>query len=115
MATLPRNYLSKKGGRWRQVRLSELAVLLYNVAKADQDPEVGYEDAQRTLANLMTRLSKKVMVDPALLESCLWSSNLLNEQGKWSHPTGRSFDEWVRELAGGDKFNKVYNLIERDE
>jgi hypothetical protein len=112
---LPQGYLAKKGGQWRSVKLIDLAVLLYNVAKGAEDSEVGFEDAQRTIEELFLRLNKKIMVAPDLLESALWSSNLLNEQGKWTHPAGMTFDEWVKGIVGPDTFNKTYSLIEKKD
>lgn len=113
---LPANYLSKKGGQWRSVSLLQIAVLLYHVHRGAQDDQVGFEDAQESLNSLTLKLNKTVMCDPALLESALWSANLMDEQGKWWHPQGTTFDEFcVRLLGHKAKFNRTYNVIETEK
>jgi hypothetical protein len=111
---IPAHYLAKGGGQWRQVKLRDLTVLIYNVWKGAEDRRVGFEDARETVDSIVAKLNKTFLTDPSLLESGLWSCNLLNEQGEFWHPQGRTFDEFVREiLAPGERFHRAYNVIER--
>jgi hypothetical protein len=112
---LPAGYLSKRGRQWRRVRLLDLVTLLHNVYVGSEDIEVGFEDAQETLASLTLRLNKPVMLDPSLLESALWSCNLLDEKGKFWDAKGRPFDQFLKELLPHDRFNKQYNYLEDKE
>ena len=106
-------FLAKKGGRWRSVRLLELAVLLYHAHIASQDTDVGFEDANESLDNISRRLNKWIYMDPAIIESALWACNLLNEKNKFSHPRGLTFDQFVDKiLKGRGKYDTFYNLIE---
>jgi hypothetical protein len=115
VAALPPQYLAKKGGQWRHVKLLDIATLLLNIHMAAKDEDVGFEDAQNTLSSITARLNKMVLLDPALIESGLWSGNLLNEKGRFVSPTGETFDEFVRRLLGRDGFNRIYNTIERKD
>jgi hypothetical protein len=115
MSALPPNYLAKPGGKWREVRLLDIAVMLLHVHLGAKEEHVGFEDARETIDTLTRKLNKKVLVDPVLLESCLWSCNLMNEAGKWWHPRDNNFDEFLKDVLGAAKFNKVYNVIEREK
>lgn len=115
MATLPRGFLQKKDGQWRMMRLLDVVTLLYNVHRGAQTDEVGFEDAMNTLEAVTRRLNKKTLVDPQVLESCLWSCNLLNERGQFWHPRGYTFDQFLKDILQGDEFDKDYNLIKKRE
>jgi hypothetical protein len=115
MSHIPPNFLSKKGGQWRKVTLLDLVTLLHNLRAGAEHPEVGFEDAQQTLASLTGKLNKTLLLDPALIESCLWSANLLDERGEFWDAKGRTFEEYVRSLVGPDKFSRPYNLIEKKD
>lgn len=115
MSALPPNYLAKKGRPWKHIRLLDVAVLLYNMHLGAADESVGFEDAAESLETLTRKLNKQILVEPAVLESLLWSSNLLHEQGKWHHPKGVDFNEWVNSLIKPDRFERYFHLIERKE
>lgn len=112
-APIPRNYLSKKGGKWLPVRLSDICVLMHNVQEGSKHPEVGFEDAQRTLDHLVNALNRKILLPPDLIESALWSANLLNEAGAFQDFRDRSLDDFIKQVLGKEQFNKLYNTIER--
>ncbi len=96
----------------RPVSLYNLMVLLWNVHKGVGLRQVGFEDADHTLESLTRALSPEVLLKKDLIESAMWSCNLLDEQGKFCHPRGISFDEFKKKLEYTDKFNKKYNLFE---
>lgn len=110
---IPHDFLTKRGGQWKRLSLIHLAVMLHHVWKAENDPEVGWEDPQRTAKDMSRALNRKVFVDPAIIESAMWACNILNEQGKFEHPMGFTFDEWVgRIIDRRGRFDRDYNLIE---
>ena len=97
----------------RPVSLYNLMVLLWNVHKGSGLRQVGFEDADNTLEGLTGALSPQIDVSTDLIESAMWSCNLLDEQGKFCHPTGSSFDEFKKSLESRtEKFNTKYNLFE---
>lgn len=112
-AVIPKNYL-KKGG-WRQVRLFDLALLLHSLYVAEQDELVGHHDTHETVDMMARRLNREIWVEPRQLEACLYAASMLNEQGKWAHPRGLGFAEWVAKVLGKDTWNAVYNVIEKKE
>lgn len=112
--SLKKDFLSKPGGQWRPIRLLDVAVLLWHIHRGAQDDAIGFEDAGQTVETITNRLNKQIMIDPALLESGLWSCNLADEQGKFWHPRAWTFDQYVARLLGpGERFNRFYNLIEK--
>lgn len=94
------------------ISVLDLAVLLFYVHRGAADNEVGFVDARESLETLTRELNKALYVDPTMLESAIWSSNIMDEQGKFWHPEGLTFDEWVRRIANGAKYNRVYGLFE---
>lgn len=111
MNALKPGFLSKKGGRWRPVRLLDLAILLYNAYKANEQPDIGFQDINHTLDSISKKLNQRILLDPAQLESLLWCSNMLHEDEKWTHPTGLSFDEFLKRLTPDGKFDRSYNIM----
>ena len=95
-----------------KVSLADITVLLFHVTKGAVTSSVGFEDANRTLNDIVRVLNKQVYIDKGLVESSLWSCNLMSEEGQFWHPAGKSFDEFVKDLLGTEKFNKTYNVIE---
>lgn len=95
-----------------EVELYDVAILLINVLDGARDKLVGFEDAHRTLEDMMASLSSKVRVRQDVLESALWSGNMRNEVKKWWHPKGYTFDVFTRKVLRGKKFNFDYNFIE---
>jgi hypothetical protein len=98
--------------RKRVIRAMDLAVLLYHVYMASKDPEIGFEGVDETLDTLTGKLNQEFQVDLPLLESALWSCNLLNEKEKFWHPRGLTFKQFVKDLFPGERFNLIYNVIE---
>jgi hypothetical protein len=111
--TIPPKYLVKTGA-FRVVKLLDLAILLYHVHKGSQDNEVGFLDARESLDTLTRSLNKEVYIDVSKLESALWSANIMDEQGKFWHPT-LTFEQWVKSIIGNDKYHRVYGTLEKKE
>lgn len=95
----------------REVSLMDVAVLLYMVHKAAQNKVIGYEDANIPLNQLTEILNKKVGIPISILESALWSSNMMDEIGNFSHPFGLTFDTWLEKMVGKGNFDKFYNIL----
>lgn len=111
-APLRPNFLSKKGRRNRTINLLNMATLLFNAAAADKDPEIGWGDTLETLQSTLKRMNYFFFVDPSVIESLLWSSNMLDEKGKFWDPLGRSFDEFVKSVVIKGVFNKDFNYVD---
>jgi lantibiotic modifying enzyme len=112
VSIIPPQYLSKKGRPWRQLKLQDVVTLIHNVKVGASHKGVGFEDALETYQSLMKKLEHKVLVDPSVLESALWSCNLLNEHGEFWDCKGESFDDFTKRILGKDGFNKFFNVIE---
>jgi hypothetical protein len=110
-------------GRWKhlvgkegRVDLSVLdaGVLLMNVYLAAKNQNVGYEDINRSLDNLVRQFiaGGTVPLRTDVFESAAWSANLLSERNEFWHPRDYSFDRFMDGcLQKGQKFDKVYNRI----
>lgn len=101
----------------RRITALDLVVLLLNVIKGEKTSTVGFEDANRTFKELVGTLGhkKKIMVADSLIESALWSCNLLDEQDKFEHPLGHKFTPWMKALLEPDGFDRMYNFIKNKE
>lgn len=98
--------------------LLDFAVLAWHLYAAIRDHEIGFNDADTTMHTLAVRLNSglKRAVSLNTLESALYCCNLLDEQGRFWHPSGRSFDDFAKRLMAenGDsrRFNRTYNYFE---
>lgn len=91
----------------------DVAILIVNLHFASRDPQIGFEDADRTLGDLIRDLKRYVPVRISVLESALWASNLNSEKKKFFHPTDQAFADFVKKLLEPDhKFDPVFNTIE---
>jgi hypothetical protein len=112
---LPKNYL-KKEAKYRLVRLMDIVTLLHNMHEGARHKDVGFEDTMETLGSLTGKLNRQmVWVDPSNLESCLWSCNLMEEQKQFWDVKGRTFEEFLIQLIGVDRFDRFYNTVETKE
>ncbi len=106
---LEKRYLDKK---LLPVSVLDLVVLLDNVYRGADHPEVGFEDANKTLPMLAKYLGRShELVDEGSIESALWSCNLLDENGAFWHPTDKTFDQFVDRMLPNHRFDKKFNLI----
>lgn len=86
------------------VKLEQLSTLLTNLEKGILDPDVGFEDCERTAEALRASLNRIVMVPIGVVESALWSCVLLDEKGAY---VGESLDGLVKKLTPTKhKFNR---------
>ncbi len=95
--------------------ISELnrSLLLRDVVAGAASFQVGFEDAERTMEQNIRHLTHRVRPATTVVESSLWSSNLLNEIEEWAHPSRITFDEWLEEMLGDELvFDKFWNTIE---
>ncbi len=108
------------------VTLLDLAIIMFNLHRAATISEIGFQDCDRTLAKLTDELlPRRVSIPFSVIESAVWSSNMLNEIKKfWTPikgPDGRDedFDKFmIRVLRYATKeqclvFDKDYNRIQR--
>jgi len=110
---IPKHYLRNPSQYRLPIKLLDVAVLLLSIHRGAQDDCVGFEDARMTLDELVAKLNKTIWIEQRLIESAMWSANLLDEAGKFWHPESISFEEFAKDVCGKHKFNRIYNLIER--
>ena len=96
---------------YHSLRILDAAILLMNIYRGAQSSKVRFEDAARTLEELVVDLhgKKGIRVQRSVIESALWSCNLLDELGKFWHPKGRSFDEFLKDILKCTKTNLFYH------
>ena len=95
-----------------RVSLFNIMILMYHLYSGLSEEEVGYEDADQPLRDLEKSLNNFVYISIENLQALLWSSNLLNEIDKFSHPKGLSFRQFVKELTPKDsRFDYKYNIF----
>jgi hypothetical protein len=105
--------MTRPSGDTVDVRLSDLMALLANVSKGAVDPSIGFHDLDRTLGQIKRQLDREVQMPKTVVESALWSANLLNEKGEFEHPDHITFNEFINRICK-DKhtFDTFWNLIE---
>lgn len=95
------------------MKLINILTLLYNIRMGAHYENVGFEDALETIPTLTRKLNRRVWVDPAVLESALWSCNIMQENGTFWDVKGRTFEQFLNDEFKRDTFNLRYHLIER--
>lgn len=103
------------------VRTLDVVTLLYNCLEASRLNDIGYQDAELFLSDILLELDKSgLRVNQKALESVLWSCNMMSEVGLFWDTKNRNFDTFIKELLARKHkpkytFNKDYNWIERKE
>lgn len=92
-----------------KIRPSIGVVLMYHVLNSD-DAE---HDADRTVREIIDELDHhRGTVSKSLLESALYCCNMEDEKGKFWHPLGQSFTNFVSELLPHDlHFDRYFHQI----
>lgn len=98
------------------VDLFDLVVLLINVLKAKDHPDIGYANIEESIKTLYTRMRRKTTkVKSTELEAALWACVMMDEQGCFFHPKGVSLKSFLFSMFNArlyDKnFNEIYCLI----
>jgi hypothetical protein len=114
MAHLPPRYLQRHGRKHKALRRQDRLWLVECVKRAAGEELIGFEDAVETMDRLINKLLTQLFIDPSVLESALWSANLLHEQGKYNHPEGEAFETFARRAVAPDRFDFYYNCIVRN-
>lgn len=95
------------------ISLRESLILLDNIYRANQDSEIGFEHAVKTIEDLVAPMeAARVELNLTDIESALWSCQLLDEKGAFWHPQGKTFDEFLKEISE-EEFNKFYCWFEK--
>lgn len=98
--------------QYMEVRLYDLTALLAAVQRARITPDVGHLDADRTYEELVRNLNRTVAIDKRVVVSALAAANFLDEKSLFFHPSGKSFDDTVRDVLNGlGVYDKTYNLV----
>lgn len=97
-----------------EVRLSDLAVILFNLMKGWRDRQIGSEDAMRTYYSIRNNIDLQTKIPVELMESALWTCTMLDERGKFEHPDQLSYEAFLKKLffKTNKKLNKKYNYLE---
>lgn len=99
------------------ITLLEAAVLLYHVSKAARTKSIGFEDADRTLDQMMRalRANRAFTIKQDVLESALWSCNMLSKEREFWTPDGREFRQFARDLIEDKtlRFDDFYHIVEK--
>lgn len=91
----------------------DLVVLLDHLSRGAFHPEVGYENSEVPYKKMVRNLAERtIRIRVSEVESALWSCNLMSEIGKFEHPDGLSFDNFVKKMLRGKDYNYIYNFIE---
>jgi len=96
-----------------QITIFDLAVLLWHVFHAAQTSEVGYNDTEVPMKDLLAESRRICDVRVETLERLLYSANALDELGKFWHYEGKSFDEFIKGI--GIKYDRNYGWIKDDK
>lgn len=101
------------------VKLMDVLVLLHSIHRAQEMSGLSNADADRTLAELHEALNRSVRIDKKVLESALWSANMLSENKRFWHPLGTGFKSFIKRMFRGERggyiFNTKYNLIMKEQ
>lgn len=94
------------------ITLEDALVLIYHLQMGNGLPDVGYEDTEILLNEILAELNKSIYIKVDTLERALWSTNMMRERGFFWHPKGRSFNDFIaRMLPNFLRFDRKYNLI----
>jgi hypothetical protein len=99
------------------VTKEDQAILIRDVKAGLESTQVGFEDAEKTFAQQISALQASLRLPIGVLESALWSSNLLNEIGEWYHPRDPeiTFGQWTESMVAPLQFDTFWNTIDKDE
>lgn len=90
----------------------DAVVLLIHVLQGAKHPAVGFEDIDRTIMQLREQLDCVINVPESVLESALWSANLMDEAEAFWHPDGIKFEEFISYLTRDKaEFDRFYNML----
>lgn len=95
--------------------LLDIMVLLYHVQRGAETSAVGFEDCERTLEELTAVLTAnfaRIPLKESVVESALWSCNLMYEHGEFWSPEG-CFKNWLTRFCEehGVDFDMFFNTL----
>lgn len=102
--------INEEGQKTYRITGLDALVLLVHIIQGAKHPEVGFEDTNHTRGQLRHALDCEIVVTEDVLESALWSCNLMDETKAFWHPDGLSFEEFVKGLSSQD-FDRFYNYF----
>ncbi|NIO44446.1 MAG: hypothetical protein GTN36_02730 [Candidatus Aenigmarchaeota archaeon] len=100
----------------RSVKVStfNLAILLYNIWRAQASSKIGNMEVGKLLSHLERDLNKECKIPLHLLESACYYSNILSEIKEFWHPQDIRFNDFVKRIERNNnlKFDNFYNCFE---
>lgn len=104
----------RTNGPIHHISTLQATILLYHLVKGAEVKEVGFEDLDHTMGELRTGLERRIPIPRSVLESCLWSCNLMGEINQFWHPDKKKYKDFIAEFAGpGEEFDLLYNLFKK--
>lgn len=106
-----------KARRTFPINVFNLAILIANVYRAENDPRFAGCHTDHHLEYYLKRAGRSTKVHITALEASLWACNMLEEAGEFFHPFGLTFDQFIKKIKLTDDYNydKVYNIIQLKE
>ena len=103
----------RKLGRRKTVNIGllDVAVLLHHVYLASSDPKIGYNDANESIFDLQRKVKGTLTLGIETVEKLLYYGNILDEDSKFWHHRGYSFDEFVESLDLDYKYDRRYSYF----
>lgn len=103
-------------GKYRKVKAVDLMALIFNLLEGAKDPNIGFEDIRETVDTMTRKLNKDYWLEDKVIESALFNSNLMNENGKFWHPKGLTFEQFTKKfLKSDEKYNNRYGTIDKKD
>ena len=95
-----------------EMTIADVAVMLVNLVEASKDPNVGFEDANHSLQEIIRYFSTPITrwMEKNKLESILWACNMRAERKQFWHPHGAQFETWLTRMRFQD-FDRRYNFF----
>ena len=103
-----------------RLTLLDITTLLYNVYRGAQTPEIGFEDCDLSMKDMVRDFggrTTKAHIPRRTLESALWSCSQMNDNGQFWSPTGETFKQLIERIeqtaidGAAVKFDERYNLL----
>jgi hypothetical protein len=112
--------LTRASAKYFDISKETAQVLMDCVELGARDARVGFEDCENTQGQVVGALNRcfrsRYPVRQDILESALWSCNLLSEIGKFKHPRGVAFPDFVKALLPPKyRYDFFFNLILEDK
>lgn len=92
----------------REITLRQLCVLLYHFYVSVDNPDIGFEDCEKTASQFQAELDRPVTLSKEQLEALLWHLELCFEEGMYWNPAKENIDFFVKKLLNpNERFDRL--------